>query len=217
MTHKARSLGGIYLAISIVILLCLGICGVFYKIKNLSFLPPDVAEWRQLPNEHAKLEASYILSMDILCSACSGVPAQMHSLLKDAGARPVVRHMLRSPQAIAFALLYESILRHSPQKALPFLEWAVARPFEARLKPGFGHEWLQHNLTQEEQQTVAKLINSPEIQTALTADTAWFMKMGVFETPMLFVNGIPFKPTANSSISYGLQAKHAAKEMRVSK
>lgn len=214
MTDKRWNLTGICLIILITTGFILTYCS---QHKSFSVLPSGVAEWRQLPNKHAKAEASYILSLDILCSACSEVPAHLNSLIKDAGARPVVRHMLRSPQAISFALLYESILRCIPEKALPFLEWAVARPFEARLKPGFGHEWLQHNLTQEAQQTVAKLINSPEIQAALTADTAWFMKMGVFETPMLFVNGIPVKPTTNSSISYGLQAKHAAKEMRVSK
>lgn len=205
--------------------LCLGILlvpslvyfGVFID-KQPAIFEPNLAESRKLPNKFAvENGTSYFLSLDILCSACSVVPDQINSLLNDAQARPVIRHMLRSPQAISFALLYESILRHSPEKALPFLTWAVSQPFEIRLKPDFGHEWLLKHLTLDEQQAVATLINHPEIQAILTADIGWFTKIKVFETPTLFVNEIPFKPTADSTISYGHQARQAEKTTRVSK
>lgn len=176
------------------------------SLPKISVQSIDIPEWRKLPGSQGS-QVSYVMSFDLLCQPCESTPSRLESLMKDLGASPSIKHVLRSPQGIAFALLYESILKLTPEKALAFLRWAMSAPLAERQKAGFGKDWILANLSIHEQQQVITLISSEIIREELNRDVEWFKTAGIYDTPLLFVDGLPFMPDNSSEESYAEQVK----------
>lgn len=134
-------------------------------------------------------ENEYIFVLDFMRPSCALYLPVIEGLLQGGG-RVAVRHAPHSFQGASLALVYEAVLRISPERALELLKWIYRQPLEQRQNPAFVYTWFLDRGPNFDPTKIALLVGTPEVQKAVTDDLDYVKALGVHTVPALIVNGV---------------------------
>lgn len=134
-------------------------------------------------------ENEYIFVLDFMRPSCALYLPVIEGLLQGGG-RVAVRHAPHSFQGASLALVYEAVLRISPERALELLKWIYRQPLEQRQNPAFVYTWFLDRGPDFDPTKIALLVGTPEVQKAVTDDLDYVKALDVHTVPALIVNGV---------------------------